>query len=140
MALYRGREVNVQALPRSSYEPHDNVQITDKDGQSYNVPSSQVTYTEDEIKALQIETGKRFEHYNKISNSDLDKHRKENDPKVIEEKAKEAEAPKDVTIHATKASITEVKASTPTLTPVVSPVKPVETKATPVNKTAWTTK
>lgn len=135
MALYKGREVNVQSLPRSSYEPHDNVQITDKDGQSYNVPASQVTFTEDEIKALQVETGKRFEHYNKISNKDLEQHRKESDPKVIEDKAKKAEAPKDVTIKASKAQITEVKSSSdPVPSKALTPAKDTKDTKYPWSK------
>jgi hypothetical protein len=124
MALYRGREVNVHSLPRSSYEPHNNVQVTDKDGQSYNVPASQVIFTEEEIKALQVETGKRFEHYKMISNRDLEEVRKSQDPKVIEEKAKDAEAPKDVTIKASKANITEVKPHTdPVPSKALTPAK-----------------
>ena len=62
MATYKGREVQVKSLPRTSYEPSDNVQIIDKDNQNYMVPSRDVLFTEDEVKALQVETGKRFEH------------------------------------------------------------------------------
>lgn len=105
MAVYNGREVQVFPLPRNTYEPQENIQIIDKDGQTYIVKMSQVQFTEEERKNMQVETGKKFDHVQVIKDQDLKNIRDSQDHKKNEERIKAQEAPKDVTIHAQKAQV-----------------------------------
>lgn len=105
MAVYNGREVQVFPLPRNTYEPQENVQIIDKDGQTYIVKLSQVQFTEDERKNMQVETGKKFDHVQVIKDKELKDLRDSQDHKKNEERVKAQEAPKDVIIHAQKAQV-----------------------------------
>ncbi len=95
MAIYKGREVQVQALPRNSYEPQENIQITDKDGQTYNVKLFDVQFTEDEKKNLQVETGKRYENVRVVSDKDLKELKDSQDTKKIVEKNPGLKRPED---------------------------------------------
>lgn len=121
MAIYKGREVTVQLLPRNSYEPQENIQIVDKQGQTYIAKLTDVQFTEEEKKNIQVETGKRYDTVKVIADKDLKELRDGQDHKKNEERMKAAEAPKDVTIHAQGAQVhTQPRADK---APVVKPVK-----------------
>lgn len=66
MAIYKGREVTVEPLSKTSYEPPENVKITDRGGQSYMVKLSEVEFTEAEAKEFKNANARHYDDVLKI--------------------------------------------------------------------------
>lgn len=102
MAIYKGREVQIISTKKLGLVEHPSILISDKDGQNYNVNISELKFTEDEKKNLQVEAGQAYDNIQVIEDKELQELKDGQDPKKMEDKVaqeqKDAIKPLPVTV------------------------------------------
>jgi hypothetical protein len=107
MAIYKGREVQIIGEVNKGFTSVDTFQVQLKDGSLETVKISEVQFTEAEKKDLQKRQDDKFENVSVISEKDLKEIRDSQDEEKIKAAQDKQDQPKDVTIKASSANITE---------------------------------
>lgn len=102
MAIYKGREVQIVSTKKLGLVEHPTILVSDKQGQNFNVKISELKFTKDEKKNLQVESNQAYDNIQVIEDKEYQELKDGQDPKKMEDKVakeqKEAVKPLPVTV------------------------------------------
>lgn len=72
MAIYNNREVDLISTPRITHQLPETVQVQDKQGNVWNLKSTDVKFTDEELKAMQVDKEDPKDTFKKASKEDIE--------------------------------------------------------------------